>query len=128
MNAILSEWVEKAEEDYRVALRENRARKNPANNAICFHAQQCMEKYLKGALAVSGKPFLKTHDLAVLLIGCLELHPLWAAMQEDMKRLSRYAVQFRYPGESANRDEARSAVRIMKRCRSEIRAALGLRA
>lgn len=126
MNAALKEWLQKAEEDYGVALREIRARKNPAYNAICFHAQQCIEKYLKAVLAQSGKLFSKTHDLDVLLSDCLDRYPLWAAMRDDMKRLSQYAVQFRYPGESADRDEAVLAVKIMKRCRSEIRSTLGL--
>jgi len=126
MNAILKEWLEKAEEDYCVALREMRARKNPAYNAVCFHAQQCLEKHLKAALSQEDKPFTKTHDLDVLLNECEPFYPLWTAMRADLKRLSQYAVQFRYPGESADRDEAVLAVKIMKRCRTEIRSSLGL--
>jgi HEPN domain-containing protein len=126
MNAILREWLEKADEDYTVALREARARRNPAFNAVCFHAQQCIEKYLKAALAQGSKPFQKTHDLDVLLNDCLDRFPLWEAMRDDFKRLSRYAVQFRYPGESADRDEAWLAVRTMKRCREALRATLGV--
>ena len=127
MNAVLKEWLQKAEEDYSVAIRELRARKNPAYNAVCFHAQQCIEKYLKAVLTQKGKPFTKTHDLDVLLTDCLNHYPLWDAMRADLKRLSRYAVQFRYPGESADREESVLAVKIMKRCRTEIRSSLGLR-
>ncbi|MEI6515701.1 MAG: HEPN domain-containing protein [bacterium] len=126
MSAALKEWLQKAEEDYGVALREVRVRKNPANNAVCFHAQQCLEKYMKAVLVQKGKPFTKTHDLNVLLSDCLDCYPLWAAMRDDLKRLSQYAVQFRYPGESADRIEAVLAVKIMKRCRLEIRSTLGL--
>ena len=126
MNAILKEWIEKADEDFAVALRESRVRKNPALNAICFHAQQCVEKYLKAVLSETGKRFVKTHDLDVLLNDCLDRFPLWEAMRADFKRLSRYAVQFRYPGESADPDEARLAVKTVRRCRQEIRTALGL--
>lgn len=127
MNVVLQEWLQKADEDYCVATREIRARKNPAYNAVCFHAQQCLEKYLKAVLAQEGKPFMKIHDLDVLLNSCLVFFPLWDAMRADLKRLSQYAVQFRYPGESADRDEAVLAVKIMKRCRAEIRSSLGLR-
>ena len=127
MNAVLREWVEKAEEDYAVALRESRVRKNPAHSAVCFHAQQCLEKYLKAVLLECSKPLSKTHDLDMLLNDCLDRHPLWGAMRDDLKRLARYAVQFRYPGESADREEAVSAVAIMRRCREEIRTSLGLR-
>ena len=105
MNAILNEWIEKAEEDYGVAIRELRARKNPAFNAIWFHAQQCIEKYLKATLTKQARPFTKTHDLDALLNANLDRFPLWAGMSADMKRLSQYAVQFRYPGESADRLE-----------------------
>lgn len=127
MNAILNEWLEKAEEDYCVAIRELRARRNPAFNAVCFHAQQCLEKYLKAALSKQAKPPTKTHDLDVLLTDCLDRFPLWSEMRDDLKRLSQYAVQFRYPGESADREEAVLAVKTMKRCRAEIRSSLCLR-
>jgi len=126
MTAVLKEWIQKSDEDYCVAIREIRARKNPAYNAVCFHAQQCLEKLLKAVLAKNGMPFTKTHDLDVLLNDCIKSHPLWDAMRADLKRLSQYAVQFRYPGESADREEAILAVKIMKRCRTEIRSSLGL--
>jgi len=42
-------------------------------------------------------------------------------MRPDMVRLSAYAVEFRYPGESANEDDAKSAVEIMKRSRRDFR-------
>lgn len=127
MNAVLKEWLQKAEEDYCVATREIRARKHPAYNAVCFHAQQCLEKYLKASLSRRGVMFTKTHDLDALLNDCLAHYPLWGALRDDLKRLSQYAVQFRYPGESADREEAVLAVKIMKRCRKEIRVTLGLR-
>ena len=44
------EWIEKAEGDYRTALRERRVRRRPNHDAVCFHAQQCIEKYLKALL------------------------------------------------------------------------------
>ena len=46
----VAEWIEKAEEDFRVATTLCRLRKNPVHNAVCFHAQQCVEKYLKAIL------------------------------------------------------------------------------
>ena len=41
------EWVSKAEEDYLAACALNRRRKIPLSNAVCFHVQQAVEKYLK---------------------------------------------------------------------------------
>jgi len=126
MNAVVREWIEKAEEDYAVALREHRVRKLPSHGAVCFHAQQCIEKYLKAVLTQRGIAFAKIHDLAMLLTPCLGAFPLWQALIGDMKRLSNHAVRFRYPGESADKSDAATAVRIMKACRREIRDGLGL--
>ena len=39
-------WVAKAEGDYAVAVREL-GTAAPVFDAVCFHAQQCAEKYLK---------------------------------------------------------------------------------
>ena len=67
MNGIVAEWIEKAEGDYRTAEREMRVRKAPNYDAVCFHAQQCAEKYLKAFLAHHQLPFRLIHDLEVLL-------------------------------------------------------------
>ena len=37
------EWIDKAEGDFTTALMSYRARKQPNNDAACFHAQQCAE-------------------------------------------------------------------------------------
>lgn len=52
MNPLTVEWVNKAEGDFTTALRELRARKSPNYDAACFHAQQCVEKYLKARVAL----------------------------------------------------------------------------
>lgn len=93
MNAQIKEWVTKAEGDHASAMREVRARKLPNYDAACFHAQQCIEKYLKAILVKNNTPFSKVHDLEVLL--CLPLHPLWEPMRDDMQLLTQYAVHFR---------------------------------
>ena len=41
---ITLEWVAKAEEDASVSERESRVRKQPSPGAVCYHAQQCIEK------------------------------------------------------------------------------------
>jgi len=50
MNPLTLEWVDKAEGDLITARREYRARKSPNYDAVCFHAQQAAEKYLKAYL------------------------------------------------------------------------------
>jgi HEPN domain-containing protein len=100
MMPLTPEWIEKAEGDFHSALRELRARKNPNYNSACFHAQQCVEKYLKGRLQEEEVPFPKTHFLPAILDLLLPVEPLWDAWRQELTDLSAYAVNFRYPGES----------------------------
>ncbi len=51
--------------------------------------------------------------------------PMLIAMRPDMIRLSAYAVEFRYPGESATVEDAIEAVSIMKQARADLRKSLG---
>lgn len=117
----VAEWIEKAEEDYHVALSLRRLRSYPAHNSVCFHAQQCVEKYLKAILEKNGIVIRKIHALPPLLDQCAKHYPLLSAMRADMVRLSAYAVEFRYPGETATVTDARIAVDIMKRSRRDLR-------
>lgn len=126
MNRSVREWIEKAEEDFRVALSLRRLRRNPAHNAVCFHAQQCVEKYLKAILEKQGEVVRKIHALPVLLDQCAEPYPMLISMRPDMVRLSVYAVEFRYPGDSATEGDAKTAVAIMGRARADFRNVLGL--
>src|SRR5207253_8193368 len=54
-------------------------------DAVCFHAQQCAEKYLKACLQEADLPFRKTHDLSELLHSLLSVHPQFQSLQEDLK-------------------------------------------
>lgn len=67
MNPIALEYVQKAEGDFATAERELKVIKEPNYDAVCFHAQQRAEKYLKARLQESAIPFGKTHDLSALL-------------------------------------------------------------
>ena len=128
MNPITMEWISKAEGDFNSAQRELRARKHPNYDASCFHAQQCVEKYLKARLMEAGISFPKTHDLTHLL-GLLEpVEPLWAALEDQVRSLNDYAVEYRYPGEAADKQTAKKAVDICKHLRMLIREGLGLTA
>jgi HEPN domain-containing protein len=61
MKPITLEWIEKAEGDWTTAQREYRARQRPNDDAACFHAQPCAEKYLKARLEEAGIAFGRTH-------------------------------------------------------------------
>jgi HEPN domain-containing protein len=126
MKPLTREWVDKAEGDFITAQRELRARKAPNYDASCFHAQQCAEKYLKARLQEEGIAFSRTHDLATLLGLLLPVEPSWAVTRSDLDRLTSFAVEFRYPGTSADKAMARSAVAICRDVRHRVRVSLGL--
>jgi len=127
MKPLTAEWVGKAEGDFATMERESRARTDPNCDGICFHAQQCAEKYLKAHLTEAEIPFVKIHDLVVLLDQVLPLYPLWEAYRVDLAFLSDFAVSFRYPGESADRESALDARRRCRAFRRAARTALGLK-
>ena len=54
MKPLTREWVKKAEGDFVTASREFRSRSSPNFDAVCFHAQQCAEKYMKVQLIGSS--------------------------------------------------------------------------
>ncbi len=114
------EWIEKAEGDYATCLREWKARKRPNYDAVCFHAQQFVEKLLKARLVEGGITPPKVHDLEALLKLCLPLEPLWQPFMDGFKELSVYSVLFRYPGEKAMRSEAQKAMEYCKKIRKTL--------
>jgi HEPN domain-containing protein len=126
MKPLAAEWVSKAEGDFAIVERESRARKNPSYDGICFHAQQCAEKYLKARLCQAGIPVQKVHDLLVLLEQVLAAEPLWESYRADLAYLSDFAVHYRYPGESADRSTALRARSLCRSFRKTARQSLGL--
>jgi HEPN domain-containing protein len=62
-------WVVRAEADFTLA-RSALRRKRPLLYGATFHAQQCVEKYLKALLVTRGLTFPRTHDLAALSDLC----------------------------------------------------------
>ncbi|MBI5651756.1 MAG: HEPN domain-containing protein [Chloroflexi bacterium] len=121
------EWIDKAEEDFRLALVAMRQKKYPAYNGACFHAQQCGEKYLKGFLTRHQIGFRKTHDLDELRVACAEIDRTFNLVKDWAIALTPYAIDVRYPGESVNVSEARTAIQAMKELRKFVRARLGLK-
>ena len=120
------EWIGKAEEDAAVAERENRVRKQPSPGAVCYHAQQCIEKYLKAVLQEQGLPIPKIHDLTSLSEQC-QFNPLCVPVERDgLVSLTRFATRFRYPGEAATGEDAKLAIALMRRYRGTLREFLSV--
>lgn len=125
MKQATREWIAKAEGDWQVANREMQAT-DPVWDAVCFHAQQCAEKYLKAVLEEDGIGFIRTHDLVVLRRQLGHRAQGWPAVETDLAYLSTLAVAARYPGLTADANVAARAIDIAGRARTLIRATLGL--
>jgi HEPN domain-containing protein len=123
MKKLVVEWVKKAEGDAGTAKREAKVKEVATNwDAVCFHAQQAVEKYLKGLLQQNEIAFSKTHDLSVLLNLILPVFPDLKELSDDLEWLSAFAVEFRYPGEEAVGEDAKSALAIMDRALALLRS------
>ncbi len=123
-NKVVGEWVEKAEHDFSAALMLHSKRAKPLHDIVCFHTQQCAEKYLKAFLMSANRPFSKTHDLSALLKEVLKEDGAFALTQDLLKILNVYSVEVRYPGDEPDRKEAIRAIKAMKEVRTFVRGKL----
>lgn len=126
MKLITQEWVDKAEGDFATAQREIQVVNKPNYDAVCFHSQQCVEKYLKACLQEENIAFGRTHDLTKLLDSLLTVQPSWEYLRNDLDELTTYAVEFRYPGISADQEIANQAYTNCVRIRQVIQQYLGI--
>ena len=94
MKQLTREWIVKAEGDFALVKREARVRASPNYDAVCFHAQQCAEKYLKARLCEARLEFPKTHDLNALLDIIIPLESRWELYRPDLVFLTDFAVSF----------------------------------
>ena len=120
--SLVRQWVEKAEEDLCTAEYTLTLEDDCPYGTVCFHAQQCSEKYLKALLALHAVPFPKIHDLLELL----PLVPKALALgirESDVAEVNRYAIEGRYPGEwePIVRQDAEAAVEVARKVRDAAR-------
>ena len=125
MNLMTLEWIQKAEDDFIVAQRELRARKSPVYDAVCFHSQQCVEKYLKAFLQDNEIPVPRTHQLLDLLKICKETDPSFELLLADINLIEPFSVNIRYPDIRANKEEARMVFNAVQRIRQVLQQKLG---
>ncbi|MBI3683176.1 MAG: HEPN domain-containing protein [Acidobacteria bacterium] len=92
-------WLEKSRKDLWRA--ENVLTLDPPDTEDClFHCQQAVEKSLKAFLVWRDHPFRKTHDLVELTRQCVDLEPTLADVLRGVGGLTRFAWEYRYPGEA----------------------------
>jgi HEPN domain-containing protein len=126
MTLLIQSWIEKAEGDYNTAGRELHAEQFPNYDAVCFHTQQCIEKYLKARLIMAEIAFPKIHDLTALLTLLNPVEPDWETLRPALALLTDFAVEVRYPGFSATQEIAAEMYGLWTEVRQAVRESLGL--
>lgn len=110
------EWLEKAEHDLVILVVGLKAPEVSAD-VLCFHAQQVVEKSLKGGMVAHGVEPPRIHALLPLFDVMLPFVGEIADLRSSMADITGYAVSSRYPGDFSNPDrvDAESAVEVAKR-------------
>jgi len=119
-------WVRKAEADIQGA-RQLAAARPTFHDLVCFHSQQAAEKYLKALLQEYGLTVPRTHDLEELLNRLLPHDASLRKLRRGLAALTPFAVDYRYPGETATKRDALSSLRRAERIRREVRHRLKLK-
>ena len=118
---LIEEWIYKAEEDFESAVYLFKKDKKAVPDSVCFHCQQCIEKYLKAFLISNDIEPPEIHDLQRLKAICSEVDESFEEVSGELDILNAYAVNFRYPGEAATVEEAHEAVFVMRKIHTFIR-------
>ena len=93
---LVDEWLFIANSDLESAIFLKNMHPIPFE-IICFHCQQCAEKYLKGYLAQNEIKTRKTHDLIEINQKCSNINVDFKNIREECIRLTEYGSNIRYP-------------------------------
>ena len=93
------EWERFAEMDYVTANHLDKTLYPKQMEIICYHCQQCAEKYLKALTEHLGKEIEKTHDLGNLSTTISETLEVPQSVLVSYAKLTQYGVKIRYPQE-----------------------------
>lgn len=115
--ALAQGWFRKADSDLADA-RRSIASEGPYDTA-CFHAQQAVEKFLKGYMAWREQAIPRTHDLEELQRLCAEQEAMPELAALDLTELTAYGVELRYDTEFwPSQPTAGEAVALAERVRA----------
>ena len=121
---VVKEWVGRAEGDYLAGNHLRSLGDAAPHDVVCFHAQQCVEKYLKAVLVANSLPVPKTHVIGKIVALLPKPAPV-SLTPEQARWLTEFAVDSRYPNSSAaDKAEADEAMKTAAGVRSAVRAVL----
>lgn len=119
-----AEWTSKADADLATAQREASVDDAPNYDAVCFHAQQCAEKYLKAIMVEAGMRVPRIHDLEALVNLLSGEYIGLERILRFARILSAMAVEVRYPGMTADEDDAAESLKAATLIREAVREIL----
>lgn len=127
-NETVKKWCIRADHDLKIG-KDEMLTDDASTDMICFHMQQCVEKYLKAFMIAHGKEITKTHILSLLIQQCIEIDEDFNGLFEiEADRLTMYAVEVRYPDDfyMPSIEETDRAIEIAEFARRFVREKLGL--
>ena len=118
MREIVQEWVERGDSDFEAA--KLLAPEKGLENQTGFHCQQAIEKWLKAYLIKQGEELRKIHDLTALVLDCEKHDSEFQKLEALVEGITDFAVEFRYPGESADSEDVQEALENTEKVRKFI--------
>lgn len=122
----VKKWILKAESDLKTG-KDEFSTPEPATDTICFHMQQCVEKYLKAFLIFHGKEIKRHHIVEDHIKECMEIDAEFKKLFDiKAQMLTDFAVEWRYPGEALfpSIEETKEAIEIAEKVKEFVRKKL----
>ena len=118
---LVRSWIEKADKDLHLAEFALEQAEPCPFDLVCYHAQQCAEKYLKAYHSAHQVEFPYTHNLRLLSRMVEEVAAItsFCARAGD---LTVYESRMRYPyeGPEPDRGEAENAVALAREAKESV--------
>jgi HEPN domain-containing protein len=117
-------WIKKAENDLKIG-NDEMGTQEPARDMVCFHMQQCAEKYLKTFLIFHDNEYPRSHNLEGLLELCFRIDRDFQDLIEiGVQELTKYATTLCYAENfySPSPEETDRAIELAQKVRDFVRS------
>lgn len=124
----IKQWLTKANDDLKIVEHElDLPEKEIVKDAVCFHCQQAVEKYLKAFLIYHKTEVERTHDIEHLLDQCALIDKDFVNI--EVRELSSFGVDIRYPDDFyvPNMEEVKFYYDLTKRVKGLVLTKLEIR-
>jgi len=118
---LINSWIGKADKHVLSAEHEL-SFSDAVTEAVCFHCQQAVEKFLKAYLVFHGVSYTKTHEIGELITKCEKTDREISVLKDEADKLTDYAIEIRYPEEwsEPSLEEAKEAFEIAKKIKEYV--------